>query len=124
MITGVVVIVFTGSSLPPTSLLLFCSTLPPSLFPFPPTTAISHPVAFLASVNAVLKRTHAVDSTAEDSHHVESEDASSTLSLVHVLGLASGRVPEIDGLVANTWTSPFHEQLLKCYRCMDFSFFY
>ena len=103
VITGVVVIVFTGSSLPPTSLLLFCSTLPPSLFPFPPTTAISHPVAFLASVNAVLKRTHAVDSTAEDSHPLDSLDASPTLTAEDVIDLASGHVPEMGGLVASTY---------------------
>ena len=121
MITGIEVIVFTGSSLP--HLLSPSLSHPTSSFlPFLPTTAISHPVAFLASVNAVLKRTHAVDSTAENLHHLESEDASSTLPLIHVLSLASGHVPEIDGLVANTWTSPFHEQLLKCYRCLDFSF--
>lgn len=68
---------------------------------------------------AVLKRTHSVDSTAENSHRLESSHASSPH---HVLSLASGCVREIDGLVANTWTSFFHEQLLIANQCIDFSF--
>ena len=101
MITGIEVIVFTGSSLP--HLLSPSLSHPTSSFlPFLPTTAISHPVAFLASVNAVLKRTHAVDSTAEDSHPLDSLDASPTLTAKDVIDLASGHVPEMGGLVGST----------------------
>ena len=101
MITGIEVIVFTGSSLPHfLSPFLFHPTS--SFLPFPPTTAISHSVAILASVNAVLKRTHAVDSTAEDSHPLDSLDASPTLTAEDVIDLASGHVPEMGGLVAST----------------------
>ena len=73
------------------------------LFSFFPTTAISHyHLASLVSVNAVLRRTYAVASTVENIHPSGSSDASSTLTAEYVLHLASGHVPEMGGLVANT----------------------
>lgn len=74
-----------------------------SLLLFSPTAAISHhPLTSLVSVNAVLKRTYAVASTVENIHHLGSSDASPTLTAEYVLQLASGHVPEMGGLVANT----------------------